>query len=78
MRQSSDWSIPKNDCFHWGQGLVYFVNAAGSQWLLVEHSSENKAFSFLCVGIDNGILGREEIKSVLLLNGSVIHEAAAL
>lgn len=78
MRQSSDWSIPKNDCFHWGQGLVYFVNAAGSQWLLVEHSSENKAFSFLCVGIDNGILGREEIKSAILLNGSVIHEAAAL
>lgn len=78
MRQSSDWSIPKNDCFHWGQGLVYFVNAAGSQWLLVEHSSENKAFSFLCVGIDNGILGREEIKSAILLNGCVIHEAAAL
>lgn len=46
--------------------------------LLVEHSSENKAFSFLCVGIDNGILGREEIKSAILLNGSVIHEAAAL
>lgn len=78
VRQSSDTSIPKNDCFHGGQDLVYFVNAAGSQWLLVERSSENKAFSFQCVGIDNGILAREEIKSALLLSGSVIHAAAAL
>lgn len=78
MRQSSDSSVAKNDCFHWGQDLVYFVNAAGSQWLLVEHSSENKAFSLWHIGIDSGILGREEIKSALLLNGSVIHGAAAL